>query len=1245
MQIAPIQTYDGPELDMVGNFAQGQKGALMRQEMQQKAAGREKMQGILSQMGDNPDLEAAALEMLAVDPEMANTLLSMERNKQAGALHAQEMEIKTAEAAQERIKQRKEQIALETRTAMGAVRALEGVDEPSQKERIYSLYIKSVEDQGMDIPDDLRSGWSPENEQNLKDIAEMGQMMLELDPSEMTTDMKNYQMGQRDPEFKNFLAETNAQDITGTEAIVNNLMKEDPELSYAEAVAMAQGLARKGQTIKDGKVVPMEGAPEAASVMAGAEAEGMPAMTASDDDELIGQESGETIWNKIKLSAIRTFTLLGIDTSAELTTLITDETGSGAAVFAVSPVFTTPNIGSATGSISGNAATSSALAADPANCSAGSAPVGIAADGSVQSCFDVWTEAENTAAGYTNYTDEKAQDAIGAMVNATLEYDDATPYLRRAAITGDISIPATSNASTIGADKILESMLKAVNSATDEDCLTYESTTGDFEWTACASGGGDAVSIDGVGVTDPDFVSTGDIDFVDTANDITANYNADSLLVADVADGDWGDFTIATNAATLDTDSVSANELNATGVEAELEAVLDLQELQGAVTDGQVPNNITIDLASAATALAADPSNCATSTHFAVGVNASGTAECEAIADADVPNTITVDLAATVTTNANLTGEVTSSGNATTIADSIAVSSWNITTPILSGKVNADGSAVNDDDCTGEIGSYWYDDTDSAFEFCNANTGAPATISGTPGGSDRDVQFNNGGSFGGSSDFMYDDVTKDLYLNAAISASIQADNALSVSTGDGQVFNVRTNATSGNYVGVRNGADSAGNLRIYEDSDDGNDYTQFSLPAGGHSGNILYTLPTDDGDAGEQLQTNGTGTLTWESAGGVPTTITVADTTDSTSFCGLFESATGDLGPKTDGGCLYAADTGTLSSTIFNTPTLTLTGTGTLNGLDAIDGTGETTLEAALDIGGEVVSTGMGSTVIADSVQVATWTMTGAPGLAVNNGATGPGSIRILEDSDNGSNYVELTVVSSMGSNRTVTLPNASVTLASLTGTEVFTNKTIDADATGNVISNIENADIKAAAVIAHSKMATALKTLYIPATAMKPTTTAGCAPLAAVEISSSQPEVFSLNCDASTDEKAQFQWVPPKGWNNGTITYAIYWSHAATVTNFAAVFGLECLAVSNDDTIGAAYGTAVTVTDTGGTTNDLYVSPTSSALTIGGTPADADEVFCRVYRDADAGGDTLAIDARLMGVAIFYTQTTADDT
>ena len=57
--------------------------------------------------------------------------------------------------------------------------------------------------------------------------------------------------------------------------------------------------------------------------------------------------------------------------------------------------------------------------------------------------------------------------------------------------------------------------------------------------------------------------------------------------------------------------------------------------------------------------------------------------------------------------------------------------------------------------------------------------------------------------------------------------------------------------------------------------------------------------------------------------------------------------------------------TGTATATTsVSTPLLDLSGTGTINGLDAIDSTGETTLEATLDLAGDVSSTGMSSTII-----------------------------------------------------------------------------------------------------------------------------------------------------------------------------------------------------------------------------------------------------------------------------------------
>ena len=81
--------------------------------------------------------------------------------------------------------------------------------------------------------------------------------------------------------------------------------------------------------------------------------------------------------------------------------------------------------------------------------------------------------------------------------------------------------------------------------------------------------------------------------------------------------------------------------------------------------------------------------------------------------------------------------------------------------------------------------------------------------------------------------------------------------------------------------------------------------------------------------------------LKWAAAT-TPTDITVADTTDTTCYVGLWESATGDLAPKTDTGVTYNAGTGMLTATGLTGPltgTLqtaaqgTITSVGTLTGL------------------------------------------------------------------------------------------------------------------------------------------------------------------------------------------------------------------------------------------------------------------------------------------------------------------------
>lgn len=165
-----------------------------------------------------------------------------------------------------------------------------------------------------------------------------------------------------------------------------------------------------------------------------------------------------------------------------------------------------------------------------------------------------------------------------------------------------------------------------------------------------------------------------------------------------------------------------------------------------------------------------------------------------------------------------------------------------------------------------------------------------------------------------------------------------------------------------------------------------------------------------------------------------------------------------------------------------------------------------------------------------------------------------------------------------------------------------------------------------------------------IVAGAMRPSVTGGCAALAAIASAANQPDIVTLDFDPTTQEYAQFSIPMPKSWNEGTVTFKAIWSHPATTTNFGVVWDLQALALSDDDAIAQAYGTAQTSTDTGGTTNDLYVSPESSSITIAGTPASEDVVFFRLSRVTGNGSDTMAVDARLHGIVLFITTDAEND-
>ena len=242
--------------------------------------------------------------------------------------------------------------------------------------------------------------------------------------------------------------------------------------------------------------------------------------------------------------------------------------------------------------------------------------------------------------------------------------------------------------------------------------------------------------------------------------------------------------------------------------------------------------------------------------------------------------------------------------------------------------------------------------------------------------------------------------------------------------------------------------------------------------------------------------------------------------------------------------------------------------------------------------------------------------------LDVNGNALGDGTLELLKFSETGSAVNEFTVANAAtGSGPTL----------SATGDDSNVDININPKGTGVLKSG------SAAVKIAGKE------TIWVPASAMYGATT-NPADAQQVETTATRPDMKVLDFDASTDEFAQFSIAMPKSWNEGTLTYQVYWTPGSTNTG-DCIFGLQAVACADGDTIDVAYGTAVNVTDAGiGTVEDQQISSESGALTVAGSPAAGELTYFQLFRDANAGGDTFSADARVLGIKIFFTTDAAND-
>jgi len=300
-------------------------------------------------------------------------------------------------------------------------------------------------------------------------------------------------------------------------------------------------------------------------------------------------------------------------------------------------------------------------------------------------------------------------------------------------------------------------------------------------------------------------------------------------------------------------------------------------------------------------------------------------------------------------------------------------------------------------------------------------------------------------------------------------------------------------------------------------------------------------------------------------------------------------------------------------------------------------------------------------------------------------GTATAGKIEFLEGTDNGTNKVTLIGPASTA-DVTVTLPAATDTLVGKATTDTLTNKTLTSPAIGTKISDTNgnelvnltatgsavneftianaatgdgptlsatgetNVDInlnpKGTGTLKSGTAAVKIagkETIWVPASAMYPNSTSGCADIEQTELSNG-PELKTLDFDKDSDEFAQFAVAFPKSWNEGTVTFQAFFT-ANTTNTGNAVWKLQGVALADNGDLNTAFGTAVGVAKAhSGTANDLDVAAESGAVTIAGSPSTDEYVFFQIFRDANDGDDSLTADAKLLGVKLFFTTDAAND-
>jgi hypothetical protein len=186
--------------------------------------------------------------------------------------------------------------------------------------------------------------------------------------------------------------------------------------------------------------------------------------------------------------------------------------------------------------------------------------------------------------------------------------------------------------------------------------------------------------------------------------------------------------------------------------------------------------------------------------------------------------------------------------------------------------------------------------------------------------------------------------------------------------------------------------------------------------------------------------------------------------------------------------------------------------------------------------------------------------------------------------------------------------------------TTTLTNKTLNVESTGNVVTVTQ----KAFWLGAICQNATALTDWSLP--------TSNPAVAACVTGTNTQKGTLDY-ADGGSNLSAQRMLRLPADWTS-TVDVVLTWYTSATSGN--VVWQVATICVADAETDDPAFNTASTVTDAAkGTTNQLN-DATITGLTITGCAA-GEQLHLKVFRDPAHASDTVAATAKLVGVELTY--------